>query len=115
MARLQFSQCPVCSSIAITPFLSAKDHSLTDETFSIWQCSQCTLRFTQNVPDEGEMEKYYKFPEYISHSNTSKGWLNSIYQTVRKYTLLNKAKLIIRHTQARGKLLDIGSGVGAFL
>ncbi len=115
MARIHYSNCPVCSSVAITPFLSVKDHALSKETFSIWQCSHCTLRFTQDVPDQKEMEKYYKFPDYISHSNTSKGLLNRAYQVVRKYTLSNKANLIIRHTLAGRKLLDLGAGIGAFI
>src|SRR6185436_10359474 len=59
---------------------------------------------------------YYKSPDYISHTNTDKGFINKTYQKVREHTLEEKAKLIIKETgETSGNLLDIGSGTGAFL
>lgn len=114
MAIVHYSQCPVCHSSSINPLLTAKDHSVSKEDFVIWQCGACTLRFTQDVPDEDSIGPYYRSQDYISHSNTDKGLLNKLYQKVRRHTLEQKASLIIGQTKERGRLLDVGAGVGAF-
>ena len=114
--RIHYSQCPVCNSTAINPLVTIKDHSVSGESFVVWQCSQCRLRFTQDVPDAESIAPYYKSENYISHTNTSKGFINSAYQKVRTYTLKQKAALIQHYTgQQQGKLLDVGAGNGAFL
>ena len=114
--KIHYSECPVCNSQNINPLLTIKDYSVSKQDFVIWQCADCSLRFTQNVPDENSISSYYKSPDYISHSNTNKGFINKTYQKVRNYTLEEKAKLIIKETgEISGSLLDIGSGTGAFL
>jgi 2-polyprenyl-3-methyl-5-hydroxy-6-metoxy-1,4-benzoquinol methylase len=115
MSKVHYTRCPVCGGTTINPLLTVKDHSVSGEQFVIWQCSDCSLRFTQDVPDENAIGRYYQSPDYISHSNTDKGLLNKLYQKVRKYTLQQKASLIIHHTSAKGSTLDIGAGIGAFL
>jgi SAM-dependent methyltransferase len=115
MSRIHYTHCPVCNSPQIDPLLTVKDHSVSKEEFVVWQCRACTLRFTQDVPDEVSIGPYYQSPEYISHSNTDKGFLNQLYQRVRKFTLQQKADLIISHTKEKGRILDVGAGIGAFL
>lgn len=114
MSKVHYTHCPVCGSPAINPLLTVKDHSVSGEEFVIWQCSHCSLRFTQDVPDETSIGPYYQSPDYISHSNTNKGLLNQLYQKVRRHTLQQKTSLIIKYTSAKGNLLDIGAGIGAF-
>jgi 2-polyprenyl-3-methyl-5-hydroxy-6-metoxy-1,4-benzoquinol methylase len=95
--------------------MDVKDHSVSKESFSIWECSNCTLRFTQDIPDEQSIGKYYKSDNYISHSNTSKGIVNRLYHMVRKITLRSKSKLIRNYTGLnKGELLDLGAGTGIF-
>lgn len=114
--RIHYNSCPVCDSKEINPLLTIKDFSVSNENFVLWQCSVCSLRFTQDVPDENSIAPYYKSPDYISHTNTDKGFINKTYQKVRNHTLQQKAKLIIGQTKVeRGGILDIGSGTGAFL
>jgi 2-polyprenyl-3-methyl-5-hydroxy-6-metoxy-1,4-benzoquinol methylase len=115
MSIVHYTNCPVCNSAEINPLLTVKDNSVSKEEFVIWQCALCTLRFTQDVPDETSIASYYASPDYISHSNTNKGLLNKLYQKVRNITLKQKAELIISHTKKQGKILDIGAGIGAFL
>ncbi|MGZ3839691.1 MAG: class I SAM-dependent methyltransferase [Flavisolibacter sp.] len=115
MGKLHYTNCPVCDSNDIHPLLTVKDHSVSCEEFVIWQCDQCSLRFTQDAPDESAIGPYYQSPEYISHTNTDKGLLNKLYQKVRSFTLQKKAQLVIRHTVSQGSILDIGAGIGAFL
>ena len=114
--RIHYSHCPVCNSSQINPLVTLKDHSVSGESFVVWQCSQCSLRFTQDVPDAESIGPYYKSEDYISHTNTSKGFINKAYQTVRAYTIKGKAVLVQRYTGLQqGKLLDVGAGTGAFL
>ena len=89
---------------------------MSGQVFPVCECRSCTLRFTQDVPDEGSIGPYYKSEDYISHSNTSKGLINKLYQSVRKRTLKKKRKLVEHSTGIKkGQLLDIGSGTGAFV
>ena len=113
---VHFSECPVCKSSYIDPLLTAKDFTVSGESFVIWQCRDCTLRFTQDVPDAEHIGKYYQSEDYISHSNSNKGIVNQLYQRVRKLTLMQKTKLIKEECGIdSGSILDVGSGTGAFL
>ena len=111
-----YNACPCCNSENIVKALSAKDRTVSNEEFEIWQCNACTARFTQNVPGKNEIEKYYQSEDYISHSDTKKGFINSLYHRVRKRTLHSKRKTVEKFTKlSTGKVLDIGAGTGAFL
>lgn len=112
---IHYTHCPVCDSADIRQVLSAKDNTVSGESFPISACAACTLYFTQDVPDADSIGHYYKSENYISHTNTSKGLINSLYQSVRKRTLKQKRKLIEKATGiSKGSLLDVGSGTGAF-
>lgn len=110
------SVCPVCGSSNINPLHAVKDHSVSKKEFVIWQCSSCTLRFTQDVPDAASIGAYYKSEDYISHTDDSKSFVNRMYKKVRLFTLRQKSALIQKTTgRTAGSLLDVGSGTGAFL
>lgn len=112
----QYTGCPICNSSDIQVVLSAKDHTVSGESFEVWHCQECQLRFTQNIPVESEIGSYYQSEEYISHSNTSKGIVNRLYQWVRDYTLIKKRQLVQKVSGRKsGKILDIGCGTGEFL
>jgi len=108
------NNCPVCESTQFTPFLACVDHTVSRETFQIVQCASCGFKFTNPRPDESDLGRYYKSEEYVSHSNTKKGFINATYQSVRKYTLLKKLQLISKYFRT-GNILDIGCGTGEFL
>ena len=113
--KVHYTHCPVCGSAEINPLLTVKDHSVSKEEFVVWQCNNCSLRFTQDVPDELSIGKYYQSPDYISHSNTGEGLVNKLYKKVRNYTLNKKANLVIGQTVKQGRILDLGAGIAAFL
>ena len=113
--KVHYTNCPVCNSDHINPLLTVKDHSVSKQDFVVWQCGNCSLRFTQDIPDEASIGRYYQSADYISHSNTNKGLVNKLYQGVRNYTLDQKANLIISQTVKHGNILDLGAGIGAFL
>jgi 2-polyprenyl-3-methyl-5-hydroxy-6-metoxy-1,4-benzoquinol methylase len=113
---IHYTQCPVCASEKIAQQLSAKDYTVSQKEFAIWHCSNCTVRFTQDVPAQNEIGPYYQSDNYISHSDTKKGIVNSLYHLVRKRTLNAKRQLITDQVgMLKGEILDIGCGTGAFL
>jgi 2-polyprenyl-3-methyl-5-hydroxy-6-metoxy-1,4-benzoquinol methylase len=111
-----YESCPNCGYKNISFVLSAKDYTVSGEQFEIWECKDCTLRFTQNIPEQQAIGKYYQSENYISHSDTSKGLINTLYHKVRTRTLKQKRKMVETLTGKKsGNILDVGCGTGAFL
>jgi 2-polyprenyl-3-methyl-5-hydroxy-6-metoxy-1,4-benzoquinol methylase len=111
-----YDSCPNCGSKNISFVLSAKDYTVSGENFEIWECKSCTQRFTQNAPEKDLIGKYYQSENYISHSDTSTGFINKLYHKIRKRTLIQKRKLIEKATgKNTGNILDVGAGTGAFI
>jgi SAM-dependent methyltransferase len=106
--------CPVCGSNNFSNYLNCIDYTVSKETHTIVTCNACTFKFTNPRPEESVISKYYQSEDYISHSNSSKGLFNKLYQNVRNYTISLKKDMIVKHV-SRGTLLDIGCGTGEFL
>ncbi|MBX2934551.1 MAG: class I SAM-dependent methyltransferase [Ferruginibacter sp.] len=113
---IHYTGCPVCNSKEIKEQLTAKDYTVSQQPFVIWHCNNCTARFTQDVPAQEAIGAYYASDNYISHSDTKKGLINSLYHFVRNITLASKKNLVKKYASVnKGALLDIGCGTGAFL
>ncbi len=113
---IEHSQCPACLSKKITFYKSIKDHSVSGESFDVYECSLCTFRFTQHIPEKTSIGRYYQSENYISHTDSKKGLFNVTYQLVRSFALKNKRKLIEKISGlSSGNILDYGCGTGAFL
>ena len=110
----EISACPVCLNEGTNPFLSCVDYTVSKKSFEIVSCSKCGFKHTSPRPTEEEIGPYYKSEEYISHTNTNKGLVNSIYQLVRSRTLKSKFNLLQQNTNGNS-LLDYGCGAGVFL
>lgn len=110
----KYTECPVCSGEKFRSFKTVKDHMITKEHFEIVACDSCGFHFTNPIPLETEIGNYYKSEDYVSHSSSKKGLVNSIYGVVRSITLKQKVSLVKKRTSGLS-LLDIGAGTGHFL
>lgn len=116
MAVFNIQQCPVCGNNQFNHFLTCTDFFVSGEQFEIRECSGCGFKFTANAEDEENIGRYYQSEAYISHSNTSKGLVNSVYHRVRSYMLGRKRRLVQNVTEKKsGQILDVGTGTGFFL
>lgn len=112
----ELKECPVCAGKVFEPFIICKDFTVSGEKYSIVKCTSCGFLFTNPRPGAMEIGKYYESEEYISHSNSKEGFLNKIYQFVRKKAIADKIKLIQGENKGlEKKILDIGCGTGEFL
>ncbi len=107
--------CPVCGHARFTPFLKAKDQTVSHAEFQIVACSDCNFLFTNPRPPASEIGQYYESNEYISHHDDAKDLMSKVYNLVRDYTTQQKIKLLHHAVPGKGTLLDVGCGTGFFL
>lgn len=110
----QYNNCPICEGKTFNSVMNCVDHTVSKDPFSIVECDACRFQFTNPIPLENEIGKYYESEDYVSHSNTKKGIIHKLYQAVRNKTLKDKLALVKEYSAAKS-LLDIGSGTGEFL
>ncbi|MBW6491464.1 MAG: class I SAM-dependent methyltransferase [Lentimicrobium sp.] len=106
--------CEICDNESFTFLSDIKDHFLSGEIFSLYKCNSCGLISTFPAPAEFDLPKYYLSEKYISHSARPESLFEFLYQTIRKYTLKHKAKLVSKYAGGKN-LLDIGCATGEFL
>ena len=97
----KLNSCPVCSGGYFSSLLMCNDYSTSKEDFTIVSCNSCDFTFTNPRPADENLEKYYLSDKYISHTNTSKGLFETLYQMVRKYTIGQKLKLLVRFSESK--------------
>jgi 2-polyprenyl-3-methyl-5-hydroxy-6-metoxy-1,4-benzoquinol methylase len=113
---INYTSCPICNAGCIREDLIAKDYTVSKKNFDVWACDNCDLKYTDKVPNQSEIGKFYKSSDYISHSDTKVGFINKMYHKVRNHTLNTKRKLVEHFTNTnKGVILDVGCGTGAFL
>lgn len=95
-------------------FLNVKDYSVSQETFELLYDETLDMLITHPQPSLEKLPSYYESVDYISHTDGNKSVFEKMYQFVKGIALKNKLKLI--NTQSsKGRILDIGAGVGDFL
>ncbi len=107
--------CPACGASEMRTHLQDKDYTVSKNTFNIVRCAACDLLFTNPRPEAEQASYFYQSENYISHSNTQKGFINKLYHAIRKITLKQKTNLIQGEQKGTKNLLDIGCGNGHFL
>lgn len=97
------------------PTLKVKDYLVSGETFELHYDKEYNLLKTEPQPSPSEIGRYYESESYISHTDSKKGLLNFVYQTVKSFSLKRKCGLITKLNNGTGRLLDVGAGTGDFL
>jgi ubiquinone/menaquinone biosynthesis C-methylase UbiE len=115
MALENITICPICDQHLFSPYLTAKDYTITGEEFSLVQCTHCNFIITSPRPDKEAIAPYYASDKYISHSGKSKTLFDKIYLLARSITLKWKHNLIKQYSPQPGTILDFGCGTGDFL
>lgn len=115
MNKLNIQSCPLCNNTQLKHLITCTDYYSSGEKFELYVCEKCRFTFTQNFPEGSGIDKYYDSSDYISHTDTKKGIVNSVYHRVRRYMLRKKVNLVIAESGKKtGRLLDIGAGTGYF-
>ncbi|MBI1287209.1 MAG: methyltransferase domain-containing protein [Flavobacteriales bacterium] len=105
--------CPSCKTDSFRETLRCVDSTYSKDTFTIVECVNCGLHFTNPRPTESVIGKYYDNPDYVSHTDTQQGFLFKVYALVKNYTLGKKEQLLSSLT-ADKTVLDYGAGSGDF-
>lgn len=109
----EISKSPINNN-ELTDFITAKDYTVSGKSFSIKIDEETGLLVTTPRPKEEDLGKYYESDEYISHTDSNSSLFEKIYNKVRSYSLKKKLALV-ESEHAKGSLLDVGCGTGAFL
>ncbi len=111
----RLKKCPLCESVHFSNYKVVKDHAISQEAFTITECGNCGLFFTNPRPEEQNIQKYYESQNYISHSQNPKNAIDLLYHLVRTYTTRQKLSWINHLQPQKGRILDVGCGTGHFL
>ncbi|MBV7441898.1 class I SAM-dependent methyltransferase [Weeksellaceae bacterium TAE3-ERU29] len=92
-----------------------KDFLVTGEEFSLVIDAEVPgMLKTTPKPFTNELSKYYDSKEYISHTDSNKTFIDSLYQKVKQYNLKYKKNIITKSFQPKN-VLDYGCGTGSFV
>ena len=92
---IEIKNCQICNGNNFLRITKTKDYSTSKEEFVIVKCQDCEFLFTSPRVNEEKIGEYYMSDKYISHTNSNKGLFNLLYQTVRKYAIKTKTKLLL--------------------
>lgn len=109
-----YKSCPVCNSKKIFKKGEVKDFFLSKEIFSLYECKNCKVLFTNPRPENKELGKYYDSEKYLSHNTKKSGIFGKTYVILRQFNIKRKFQ-IVQNLISNGKILDIGCGTGELL
>jgi 2-polyprenyl-3-methyl-5-hydroxy-6-metoxy-1,4-benzoquinol methylase len=112
------NSCPICKGTSFNQIGTAKDHTVSHETFTLRKCGACDFLLTSPRPQDEELGKYYLSPDYVSHTAKATTLFDKLYEITREFALQNKLTLVKKFlpcTNSARTLLDYGCGTGYFL
>ena len=110
----RLSKCPLCSSEHFHNKIICNDFLVSNESFVIVQCDQCSFEFTNPRPKEAYIADFYQSESSLSHTNRITNLTDVVYRIARFFALKKKLSLVKTY-RSQGRLLDYGCGRGAFL
>jgi len=90
-----------------------QDFLVSKESFELVYDPEMEMLVTTPAPTD--LARYYESDAYISHTDSKKGLIPFLYQTVKSYSLHRKEYLIRSENRSAGSILDIGAGTADFL
>jgi len=106
--------CITCGDSDSQRVLEIEDHLVSHEIFHIEHCPTCNFRYISNPPPEDQAYRYYETDEYVEHSDSADGIVNTVYHYARRWMLRHKHGLLQSERRTK-KLLDFGTGTGYFI
>jgi len=106
--------CPICKGTHFQNSITCTDHTASGEMFHVKHCADCGLGITSPRPALPDAARYYASDNYISHTSSSRGFIDSIYLIIRRLTNAWKFRLVSGYFHGH-PLLDYGCGTGSFL
>ncbi|MBW6479004.1 MAG: methyltransferase, partial [Bacteroidales bacterium] len=108
--------CPVCGHAEHSYFGESEDYLVSNKVFTLVKCLSCDFVFTNPRPTIDDLPSYYKSEDYISHTDSRKGFIEKVYGIVKRYMLSRKSLIIKKITQnKRYNILDYGCATGDLL
>ncbi len=96
-------------------YIKVQDFSVSQKEFTLFRDPSVDLLMTSPQPSLNELDSYYESDDYISHTDSARSWFEKIYQLIKKTTIQQKLKLVLKQQKNKGVLLDVGCGTGDFL
>lgn len=106
---------PYDSKEKLKPYLKCVDYTVSRETFELFIDPETELLVTFPRPSHIDLPSYYESEDYISHTDSTRSFMDKVYQLIKSYSIKRKLKLINSSAQQKGRILDVGCGTGDFL
>jgi len=109
--------CKLCSSSNTKRLFTSENihgrRTLSREEFSVCECLDCKITFTDVCVDGDFYDQYYPCDYYESSRNIK--MREHLLGLMEKLSFRRKLKLILKHKPEGNKILEIGCGQGQFL
>lgn len=111
----RLNPCPLCGAIETVPYATCSDHASSRLQYLLLRCPACGVVFTDNHPEEDEMEQFETLDSQIRRADSPEGITERLYRHVRRRMLRRKAGLVVRQSyRDSGTLLNYGAKRGFF-
>jgi SAM-dependent methyltransferase len=111
------SACLLCGSDRHIPLFKGSDrlyHTTTRE-FAVVRCAQCGLLRLDPLPSPEELRLYYPDNYWFAPGQNAASRMEEAYRRLVLRDHVHFVEQALRHSSAKGTLLDVGCGGGLFL
>lgn len=111
------SACLVCGSERFAPLFRGSDrlYHTTSREFDVVRCGECGLLRLDPQPTPEELHQYYPDNYWFAPDQSAASRLEEAYRRLVLRDHVHFVEQALRHSRARGPLLDVGCGGGLFL